>query len=467
MKLSTSATIWSLLLITETLSYPTDLFSQSEPSISSKLASENSKGYVKFPAQKRQINELSSDQESTFGSSKSNIKLARCDGDDDPDGYAGTYMRHDDSMYTVNFTIGSQNQPITVQVDTGSADFWIVDTNNSWCAETSQGKGVYNLKPGDDAKSHNCSIYGTFQPGDSETWVSHPEIFQVTYATNSASGRWGQDTVTLENGVVIEKVDFGLSDKTNMRHGMLGLGYITNDLYDNLPIIMKKQGLIHKNTYSLYLNEDYTTNRAAMLLFGGIDHSKYAGDLGLFPIASNHTGLDVFLNGISFSDGSLVTTIASGSARVLFDTGNGYTSMPKDILQPILDRIGAKTQPNGTFTAECSSLDGLDLTFDFMGFDLTIPVSGFVVLRYGESCKLGFTSTGESNSFSFGDSFLKNVYFVADLDDDEIALGLLDADATCEEDLEAIVGHVPSATPAPSYSAVYHAPYSLTLASGL
>ncbi|GMF06162.1 unnamed protein product [Ambrosiozyma monospora] len=128
-----------------------------------------SKGYVKFPSQKRQVSK-SSNHQSTLKSSSN--KAASSGGtSDDSDGAVSFDMSHADAMYTLNLTIGSNNQPITLQIDTGSSDMWVINANNSWCSETSQGKGEYstgkdNLDSGDyddesddeSGYSHDCSL---------------------------------------------------------------------------------------------------------------------------------------------------------------------------------------------------------------------------------------------------------------------------------------------------------------------
>ncbi|GMG26625.1 unnamed protein product [Ambrosiozyma monospora] len=452
---------------------------------SSSKSSSKSKGYMKFPTQKRQISKSSS-HESIINSSNSNKAAASSSNgtSDGTDGALSFDMTHQDAVYMLNLTIGSNNQPITLQIDTGSSDLWVINANNSWCSETSQGKGAYstekgNLDSGDfddqsddeDGYSHDCSLYGTFDPTGSDTWRATPGLFSIIYGDNTgANGSWGQDTVTIQ-GVEIKDVYIAQSDEADENYGVLGIGYRNDEAtnfdtesaftYDNLPITMKNQGLIYKNTYSIYLDEASDID-SAILLFGAIDHDKYTGDLGLLPIATNSTELDVFLNGIYMSDGNSNVTIATGSDRALLDTGTSLTVLPSDVLEAILDQIGASTSNDDfgltTYTANCSSLKDQTFTFDFMGYELIVPVSGFVIDMSGKTCTLGFETSEEGSdvNYIFGDSFLSNVYFVADLDDNEIAIGLANTEST-GEDLEAITDSIPSATQAPEYSSTQDA----------
>ncbi|GME92628.1 unnamed protein product [Ambrosiozyma monospora] len=388
---------------------------------------------------------------------------------------------HPHPIYTLNLTIGSNNQPVTLLVDTGSSDLWVVNSNNSWCSETSQGKGEYSDDDLDSegyeneldhtrGYSHDCSVFGTFSPTDSDTWKATPDLFSIMYGGGSwANGTWGQDTITIE-GVEINDVYIAQSDESNQNYGILGIGYQKNEatnggftdepdfIYDNLPITMKNQGLIHKNTYSIYLDEISDTD-SAVLLFGAIDHSKYTGDLMLFPVASNSTSLTIYLDGIYMGDGDSNVTIATGPARALLDTGAPMTTFPDDVMDAISDQIGAYSTTDAanytTYFAECSSLEDQSFTFDFMGYNLTIPLSKFVVEKSGSNCTLGLNAGGLDSADGgfciFGDTFLSNVYFVVDLDDNEMALGLANTECTCE-DIEVITDTIPSATQAPNYS---------------
>ncbi|GMG21098.1 unnamed protein product [Ambrosiozyma monospora] len=506
MKFTTSAALFSLLIITEALASPYFIFSSpdslsqsskskssstfgkishdsSEKShTSSSKSSSKSKGYMKFPAQKRQTSKSSS-HESIINSSNSNKAAASSSNgtSDSTDGALAFDMTHQDAAYMLNLTIGSNNQPITLQIDTGSSDLWVINANNSWCSETSQGKGAYSTEKGnldsgvqsdDEDDSHDCSLYGTFDPLDSDTWRATPGLFATTYGDNTgANGTWGQDTVTIQ-GVEIKDVYIAQSDETDEIWGVLGIGYRNNEAtnvdttmesaftYDNLPITMKKQGLIYKNTYSIYLDQ-YSDNNSAILLFGAIDHDKYIGDLGLLPMATNSTELDVFLNGIYMNDGDSNVTIATGSDRALLDTGTTMTVLPSDVLEAILVLTGASVSKDkaGTdfYTVKCSSLKDQTFTFDFMGYELTVPLSGFVIKKSGETCILGFETAADMGvDYILGDTFLSNVYFVADLDDNEIAIALANTGSTTE-DLEVITDSIPSATQAPDYSSTQDA----------
>lgn len=59
----------------------------------------------------------------------------------------------------------------------------------------------------------------------------------------------------------------------------LGYGQAT---YENLPDLMKTQGLISTKAYSLYLDDSESQDGA--LLFGGYDTAKFYGDLTMIDL---------------------------------------------------------------------------------------------------------------------------------------------------------------------------------------
>ncbi|GME84926.1 unnamed protein product [Ambrosiozyma monospora] len=393
------------------------------------------------------------------------------------DDYIDLSMTHIDYMYTVNVSIGSNNQKVTVQIDTGSSDFWVLNSNNTWCETTKPGEKGYD-------SSYDCSIYGVFTPEDSTSWVWTDELFTTEYEDHTgANGTFGTDVITLD-GTQIHNVTIAVSDEADENFGVLGIGFMGDEstnssfnydqpfTYDNLPVTMKKQGLIHKNTYSIYLDNpsadmNDTDDRSAVLLFGAIDHDKYVGDLGLLPISSNDTiELDVILNSIEIesstssskakaktnSTSTATYLLASGAIRTLLDTGTSNTLFPNNLISAITSYVGKYESKKDVISGKCSDFEKYTLIFNFQGYNLSVPLSGFISNKDGSTCELGISSAGEYEMVTLGDTFLSNVYFVADLDDGQIAIALANSNSTTEN-LEAIVGTIPSATSAINYDA--------------
>ncbi|GMG56423.1 unnamed protein product [Ambrosiozyma monospora] len=264
----------------------------------------------------------------------------------------------------------------------------------------------------------------------------------------------GTDNIEID-GVEIKDCYIAVSDEASENYGVLGIGPVNLEVttrnadsfvYNNLQLTMKAQGLISKNTYSIYLDEFTDTNSAAVL-FGGIDHNKYVGDLGLLPIASANERIDVILNSISVSNGSGEKyTFASGAATALLDTGTAKTLLPTEIVQALSSYVGRDDGSN--LIANCEDIADVDLTFEFLGHEITVPLLGFVQGKTGNQCTIGIQ---DSDTIILGDTFLSGAYFVADLDSNQVALAVANLESA-DENIEPIVDTIPSATMAPNYS---------------
>ncbi len=73
----------------------------------------------------------------------------------------------------------------------------------------------------------------------------------------------------------------------------MGVGYDTNEASDNVyPTIMdnlKSNGVTNRKAYSLYLN-DLQANTGA-IIFGGVDTTKYTGELVALPLQVSVRGI--------------------------------------------------------------------------------------------------------------------------------------------------------------------------------
>lgn len=71
-------------------------------------------------------------------------------------------------------------------------------------------------------------------------------------------------------------------------HGVMGIGYDSNETpgpngkYPSVMDNLVTEGIISRKAYSLYLN-DLQSDRGSVI-FGGIDTTKYTGDLVALPL---------------------------------------------------------------------------------------------------------------------------------------------------------------------------------------
>ena len=323
----------------------------------------------------------------------------------------------------------------------------------------------------------DCQRYGTFNPNDSSTFHSNHTNFHISYGDGSfASGTWGQDVLVL-NDINVTGVSFAVADYTNSSVGVMGIGmaalestysgrYVTKPyMYDNLPIVLKNSGAIDSITYSLFLNEPNA--KTGSVLFGAVDHSKYAGQMYTVPMVNifrdqgvmHPIEFDVTLFGIglSSSESDSKITITSSKLPALLDSGTTITYLPSEIVALIAEEIGATySEDSGFYELQCPDSDTedyTDLVFDFGGFHINAPLSDFLINLGRNVCLLGI-GPQDAEQAILGDVFLSNAYVVYDLENYEISLAQAsyeNADSTNQDDIELITSGVPNAVKAASY----------------
>lgn len=397
------------------------------------------------------------------------------------------------TFYSVDVKLGTPFQTIEVAIDTGSSDFWVIASNNSFCTTNEElieeGEGI-------DCKgfSFDTSDSSTFQYNSSGA----ADEFSIQYGDGTtATGNWGTDIFEI-SGVSLNDTSVAVAEKTNTTSGILGISfeklestYVNSDsdvtpfTYPNVPVLMVSQGHIKKNAYSLWLN-DLNANSGS-LLFGGVDHSKYSGTLQTVPLINTIEGVSkpmemtVVLSSVSLVDNSgSSSTIMSGNIAALLDSGTSLTYLPTQVLEVIGDALdGTYSSDLGLYVVPCNAGGSKGgISYNFSGAKITVSLEQLMFALTSEdgsaatfqdgtlACALGVSAA--TDTIILGDTFLRNAYVVYDLDDYEISLANAVLDSS-DSDIEAIKSSVPSATAAPSYSStdlatqvVVQSPSSLT-----
>ncbi|SAM02152.1 hypothetical protein [Absidia glauca] len=215
------------------------------------------------------------------------------------------------SQYLVSISVGTPPQQFSVTLDTGSADLWI---------------------PSSTCDKKSCP-FGGFDTTKSSTFQSLQEKFGIQYGIGSVNGTYVQDTVMV-SGARVSRQQFGLATHTKdilipqensgsanggyvNANGILGLGYPqltaattqNNPAYCPFVFNLMKEGLIQDPIFSVYLNAASKKGWSGEIIFGGVDDSKYDGDLVYLPVAK--------LQSQSNSDGS-----GGGAKNGTLDHGN-------------------------------------------------------------------------------------------------------------------------------------------------
>ncbi|KAH6628398.1 aspartic peptidase domain-containing protein [Chaetomium tenue] len=177
--------------------------------------------------------------------------------------------------YYVKVKVGTPGQDLTMLLDTGSSDAWVLGHDADLCTDRDL-QSLYGMPCAD-----------TYNPdlSSSEKMIKRGG-FKITYLDGgTASGDYITDDFSI-GGTTIKSLQMAYVTKAVRGTGILGLGFSISERastkYPNIMDEMSNQGLIQSKAYSLYLNDRRTD--AGSLLFGGIDTDKFIGPLEILPL---------------------------------------------------------------------------------------------------------------------------------------------------------------------------------------
>lgn len=112
----------------------------------------------------------------------------------DGTGHLEFLLQHEEEMYyATTLDIGTPSQSLTVLFDTGSADFWVMDSSNPFCLPNSNTSSYSNATyNGEEVKpSIDCRSMSTYNEHRSSTYqYLENGRFYITYADGTfADGR--------------------------------------------------------------------------------------------------------------------------------------------------------------------------------------------------------------------------------------------------------------------------------------
>lgn len=200
-----------------------------------------------------------------------------------------------------------------VQLDTGSSDLWVSAPGTLYC------------------KQNGCSGpngVGSFNVNKSSTaHLLQKNGLETTYGTGGIiKGSYYTDNVVV-GGVTLSNFTFAVADVIPGNNiPIMGVGpdsltriAVTNGTErPGILDALVTAGAIDRRAFSLYLGDQ--DNDSGEILFGGVDSSKYEGELTQMPIAKNGTGqydrYRIDLSTVIFSDSAGNKTISSPDVAI-------------------------------------------------------------------------------------------------------------------------------------------------------
>ena len=234
-----------------------------------------------------------------------------------------------------------------------------------------------------------------------------------------------------------------------------------NETFPTLYEQLELNGYTSRKAFSIWLNDINTATGS--ILFGGIDTTKYKGELRSTPVLlsgppDNLLFLDwaIHLSNLTYIDASnaslqLLPANSSG-LTVILDSGSPNIYLPTAIADSVATQLGATTQQNFTYVP-CSLRQDRSQSLDFSfgnsaGPRIKVPVSeliypfgapsniGNVTAEDGtELCYLGLLGNMDGPVALLGDTFIRSTYIVYVVDNLQVSMAPAVYGAELEENL--------------------------------
>ncbi|KAJ9611142.1 hypothetical protein H2200_004325 [Cladophialophora chaetospira] len=340
-------------------------------------------------------------------------------------------------LYVINVTVGNPPQSLSLFVDTGSSNTWFPSVDSSAC------------------QAANGSCYGGigFDPAHSSSLqFLNNGSFEAAYGTGQATGDYITDTLSIGSATV-NNLTMGLAANISgpISNGLLGMGYDSLESlaqtsgvqFPGVLTLLQQAGVIARRAFSVYLDDQ--ESGVGSILFGGIDTSKYTGDLITVAITPNASGVydryRVDLTAVSFLDStgkSNLLSPANMSAPCAVDTGASINILPASVSQALVEGLGAISYA-GVYFVDCALRDSnTSVLFQFGGSagpTIKVPMSemlglplGFTFSDGNSGCLLNVNQVDDVDfqsiflgGFTIGDPVIQSAYVVYDVDNNEIS----------------------------------------------
>ncbi|ODV60279.1 acid protease [Ascoidea rubescens DSM 1968] len=217
------------------------------------------------------------------------------------------YNGYETGKSFITLSLGTPPQRLNVSLNFDSNIVWVISILNPYCfySDTQYYFHDNNFTyPSGEILVNHCYNYGIFREHNSSTFqflnsVDDPILsLNTSFNLNSsdltvASGLWGKDVLHFSDGTTFSDFKFGLALSVNEAFGSFGISSFNitdqnSNSYNrsNLMDLLVDQNLIQRKVLAEYFRYESSTSfyYQGSLLIGGIDHTRYEGQLTTFPM---------------------------------------------------------------------------------------------------------------------------------------------------------------------------------------
>lgn len=305
-----------------------------------------------------------------------------------------------DSQFYGTIQIGTPPQHFDVIFDTTTSNLWV---------------------PSVSCKSLACSYHNKYR-NSSKSYVEDGGPFSIHYGTGVVKGHFSRDHVTIGGLTVLEQ-DFGEATKVfgalfqeASFDGIFGLAFDNIASGDATPPFynLMTDNLLHKPIFSLWLNGTDDTDRSGELILGGVDRSRFSGQVSFTPVIRKgywEVGLQRFQVGQERFATKRNAAISSATTLIV---------VPEVDSHRIHRILKMDSTPDGRHTIACSAVHALpDISLTVGGKDLVLKPQDYIIHWHGE-CMSAFVGHDIQSPtgpiWVLGSIFLRAYYTVFDME---------------------------------------------------
>lgn len=316
-----------------------------------------------------------------------------------------------DIGYFADVLIGTPPREFKLIIDSGSADLWVPS------------QACRNCNP------RHTKLGST----TSSSFEASNQTFAITYGTGEVDGSIIRDNLKIGDlelpahvfGVATsESVEFS-SDDTPFE-GIMGTAQsILSNQGVPTPIeSLADQKIVRSAQMGYRLASVVDDPNVSQVSFGGVDKTKFTGDLDLVDNVSTQGFWEAAMDDVTVDGQSL----ALAGRTAILDTGTTLLVVPEADADAIHAAIpGSAKGANGDYTIPCTTTSTVSLVIGGKAFNINPKDLAFLPIdidKLDGECQSGITAgqIGGARQWLVGDVFLKGNYFATDVANNQIGL---------------------------------------------
>ncbi|KAE9413081.1 hypothetical protein Angca_010226, partial [Angiostrongylus cantonensis] len=318
-------------------------------------------------------------------------------------------MDYYDNFYIGNVTIGTPDQTLSLLLDTGSSNLWVIDADcdSNACGGYLTGlftKYGFNSTKSSSLSTQNTTLFILYESGE---WCGGPLVNDVV----SFAG------MRIERQGFVTAIDIADIYGYMPLDGILGMGWPALSVGQDTTPMQNILPSLDAPLFTIWMDRKLSPSMGGndgLITYGAIDTANCHSEINYVPLTSEsywQFPVDGFSIGI-FSD--------ARRGQAISDSGSSWIWVPTPVMDGIVNQTGAfYDQTNQVYAVPCSTMMVQpDLEFTINGIKYTVPSVEYV-LDFGlgpEECILAIfeiKAGGFGPDWIFGDTWIRtfcNIY---------------------------------------------------------